>query len=103
MSLGRALSDAEIVDAMESNPSYQERREQKACSRCGHIRKVVVHFLLKRSAESEHRWEKLCAACQATQRAEHYEEVAKRWRARAHELRGRQAMAVQRRVIGKAR
>jgi hypothetical protein len=93
----KELTDAEIHDAMAANPSYGRRWEPKACKTCEHVRRVLVYFVTKYGVERDHRWEPFCRACQADQRARHYEHEARRFREMASELRARQQMSTMRR------
>jgi len=97
-----AITDVDIAEMIGNNPTCRTRREPKAC-RCGYIRTVTVHFIEQHGTERDHRWERLCAACRAEERARYYASEAARFRRITAELREKQAKSAQRRILGKRR
>lgn len=66
----------------------QHSREVRACKSCGFKRKVLVR---RYPVQGEEYFNEYCAACEADQRARHYEREALRFRAKARALREKQA------------
>jgi hypothetical protein len=71
----------------------RKARELKACTSCGHVRRVLVSsWKLPNGTFSEASWTKLCKACDLVSRAIHYEQVAREYRCRATEIHRRRRM-----------
>jgi hypothetical protein len=99
--------DAEVDAAIAEGASAPRppRRELRPCTRCGHVRRVLVtddrqhtltderdslgHPIYEFRTVGEH-WEKHCTACRFELKAKHYAELAHENRRRAEASRARQ-------------
>jgi hypothetical protein len=67
-----------------------ERKESRACKRCGHVYRTVVHHPRTGSMVKEPRFEEHCKACKYDARAVNYANLARDFADRARKERLRQ-------------
>lgn len=62
--------------------------EPRPCTRCGHVRRVVIHVSV---IDQKLWWRSRCTICELEDRAERHERAAQVFRARIADLRNRRA------------
>ena len=89
-------TDEELLAAIKTNATGPRTKlyEEKACARCGHVRRVLIRKwrTVGRNGEiaEETSWSHLCTACHYENRAAVYTDAAKKMKAKAYEARVKQ-------------
>lgn|SRR5215469_15008621 len=95
--------DEVLAEGFHTGPTYGTARVAGRCRNCGFVRLVSVRTKNGKPEDPHAADRKRCGICQAEERARLYFSEGHRWKRVAAELRGRRALAQQRRMTRTAK